>query len=303
MDPTLNFCESDTESENFCQEIKNTTIQESVVKNTKIPELPKQKPRELAYRMNEMQVQKWEKGIFIGDSAATNHMMSDMTGLYNLQKISGSVMIGNGQNFRCTHKGLLDVICIQNDGSTAKDTWEIKVVPQLSHDLFSFTSTIKSGWQMNGSWKKNGIEIELFKRGQHNFRFDRMIPSGSSWLVGVKVRRIVDHSMIENGKKIPIQKLHCMMGQTGKHLINPTTKYLGIQITGKLNPCEHCTKEKIRQANTPKFFKNQQAKNPGEGIFIDVSSMIHASAGGKKHWLLIVDEATDYTHSIFKEEK
>ena len=25
---------------------------------------------------------------------------------------------------------------------------------------------------------------------------------------------------------------------------------------------------------------------------------MHPGAGGKKHWLLIVDEATDYTHSI-----
>ena len=75
--------------------------------------------------MNELQVQKLGKGIFIGDSAATSHMTSDMTGLYNLQKISGSVMIGNGQNIRCTHKGMLDVICIQENGSIAKDTcWE-----------------------------------------------------------------------------------------------------------------------------------------------------------------------------------
>ena len=81
-------------------------------------------------------------------------MTSDMTGLYNLQKISGFVMIGNGQNNKCTHKGLLDVICIQRDGSTAKHTWEIKVVPQLNHDLFSFTSAMKNGWQMNGRWKK-----------------------------------------------------------------------------------------------------------------------------------------------------
>ena len=94
-----------------------------------------------------------------------------------------------------------------------------------------------------------------------------------------------------------------MMGHTGKHLINPTTKYLGIQITGKLTPCEHCTKGKIRQAYIPKISINQQAKNPGERIFIDISSMIYPSAGGKKYWLLIVDEATDYTHSFFLKKK
>ena len=93
-----------------------------------------------------------------------------------------------------------------------------------------------------------------------------------------------------------------MIGTYRKTSINPATKCLGIQITGKLNPCEHCTKGKIRQ-NIPKISKNQQAKNPGERIFIDISSMIHPSAGGKKHWLLIVDEATDYMNSIFLEEK
>ena len=87
-------------------------------------------------------------------------MTNDMTGLYNLQKISGSVMIGNGQNIKCTHKVLLDVIVFR-DGSTAKDTLKIKVVPQLNYDLFSFTSAMKNGWQMNGRWKKNGIQFQI----------------------------------------------------------------------------------------------------------------------------------------------
>ena len=66
--------------------------------------------------------------------------------------------------------------------------------------------------------------------------------------------------------------------------------------------CALC-KRKIRQANIPKISENQQAKNPGERIFIDISSMIHPSAGGQKHWFLIVDEATDYVHSIFLKKK
>ena len=71
-------------------------------------------------------------GIFIGDSATTSHMTRDTTRLYNLQKISSSVLIGNGQNIRCNLEGLLDVICVKRDGSNAKDTREIKVVPQLN---------------------------------------------------------------------------------------------------------------------------------------------------------------------------
>ena len=75
------------------------------------------KPMKWAYRS-------WllERGIFIEDSASINHMTIDPTGLYNLQKISGSVMNGNGQNIKCTQKGLLDAMHIQNDGSTTRDT-------------------------------------------------------------------------------------------------------------------------------------------------------------------------------------
>ena len=75
----------------FCQEIKTTTTQESIEKRewdyTKIPEVSGQKLKELAYQVNEMQVQKLEKRIFIGDSTATSHMTSDMTGLCNIQKV------------------------------------------------------------------------------------------------------------------------------------------------------------------------------------------------------------------------
>ena len=42
---------------------------------------------------------------------------------------------------------------------------------------------------------------------------------------------------------------------------------------------------------------------PGERIFIDICSIMHPSAGGRKHWFLIVDEATDYAHSIFPKQK
>ena len=89
-----------------------------------------------------MKVSKLEKGIFSGDSAATSHMTSDMTGVHNLQHIKGSVMIGNGHNIQCTHKGKLDVICKHKDGTKTKDTWDSRIVP---HDSFYFTCAMKEG--------------------------------------------------------------------------------------------------------------------------------------------------------------
>ena len=176
---------------------------------------------------NEMTPSTIGSDIFIGDSAATSHMTNNKTGVYDLKPIRGSVMIGNGESISCTHKGKLDVICKHKDGSTAKHTWEVKIVPQLNHDLFSFTKAMKEGWQMHGQWKEGGLMIELSQTSKNSIKFDRMIPSGSSWLMGLKTQRLVGqaHAVIEPGKSIPILKFHHITGHTGEHLLRPTAEY------------------------------------------------------------------------------
>ena len=243
--------------------------------------------------------------IFIGDSAATSHMTNNKTGVYDLIPIRGSVVIGNGESISCTHKGKLDVICKHKDGSTAKQTWEVKIVPQLNHDLFSFTKAMKEGWQMNGRWKEGGLMIELFKTTKPSMKFDRMIPSGSSWLMGIKTHRLVGqaHAVIEPGKSIPIWKFHQITGHTGEHLLRTTADYMDIKLTGKLEPCKTCAQAKIRQANVPKKKEKQVPSRPGYRLFMDISSFKHESMGGKRHWLIVVDKFSDCSHSFFLKRK
>ena len=176
----------------------------------------------------EMTFSSIRKDIFIGDSAATSHMTNNRTGVYDLVPIRGSVMIGNGESISCTHKGKLDVICKHRDGSTARQTWEVKIVPQLNHDLFSFTKAMKEGWLMNGRWKERGLMIELFKQAKTSMKFDRMIPSGSSWLMGIETQRLVGqaHAAIEPGKSIPIWKFHQM---TGHDTISPVVSLFSLR--------------------------------------------------------------------------
>ena len=214
-------------------------------------------------------------------------------------------MIGNGASISCTHKGKLDVICKHKDGSMAKHTWEVKIVPQLNHDLFSFTKAMKEGWQMHGRWKEGGLMIELSQTSKTSIKFDRMIPSGSSWLMGLKTQRLVGqaHAVIEPGKSIPIWKFHQITGHTGEHLLRPTAEYMGIKLTGKLEPCEMCAQAKITQANVPKKKEKQVPSRPGYRMFIDISSFKHESMGGKRHWLIVVDEFSGCSHSFFLRRK
>ena len=121
--------------------------------------------------------------IFIGDSAATSHITRNKFEFYDMVPINGSVMIRSGQSISCTHKGKLDVICKHKDVYMAKETWDVIIVPQLNHDLISFTKDMKEGWQMNGRWKEGGLVIELFMSTRASMNFDRMIPSASSWLM------------------------------------------------------------------------------------------------------------------------
>ena len=81
---------------------------------------------------------------------------------------------------------------------------------------------------MNGRWKERCLVIELFKTTRASMKFDRMIPSGSSWLMGIKVQRVLDqaHSVMEPGKTIFISKLHQITGHTGEHLLRPTAGQL-----------------------------------------------------------------------------
>ena len=80
-----------------------------------------------------------------------------------------------------------------------------KIVPELNHDLFSFTKAMKDGWQMNGRWKEGGLMIEFFKTARASMKFDRMIPSGSSWLMGLRYTEYMMSTCSNGSRKI----YHC----------------------------------------------------------------------------------------------
>ena len=123
--------------------------------------------------------------------------------------------------------------------------------------------------------------IELFKTTSASLKFDRMIPSGSSWLMGIKVKIVLDHvhSGMEPGKIISMSKFHQITGHTGEHLLRPTAKYMKIKLTGKLAPCEVYAKAKIRQVNIPKKKMKRLPTKPGHRVFIDICSFKQVGRG------------------------
>ena len=123
--------------------------------------------------------------------------------------------------------------------------------------------------------------------------------------MGIKTQRLVGqaHVVIERGKSIPFWKFHQMTEHTGEHLLRTIAENMVIKLTGKLEPCEICAQVKIRQAKIPKKNKKQVPSRPGYRIFIDVSTFKHESIGGKRHWMIAVDDFSDCSHSFFLRRK
>ena len=108
---------------------------------------------------------------------------------------------------------------------------------------------------------------------------------------------------MEPGKTISMSRLHQITGHTGEHLLRPTANYMRIKLTGKLAPCEVCAQAKIRQANIPKKKMKKLPTKPGYRVFIDICSFKQVSRGGNRHWVIVVDEFSDCSHSFFLSRK
>ena len=135
--------------------------------------------------------------------------------------------------------------------------------------------------------------------------FYRVLKAANSVLLAAKM--VIKNpeevnSVIVSGKESK-EYIHKVAGHAGHHLMDATAKYYKVDLTGKVYNCLSCPLEKIRQKNIPK--KNEEkSSNPGERMYLDISSMRKPSMGGRQHWVMLVDGATKYKESFFlkKEE-
>ncbi len=110
------------------------------------------------------------------------------------------------------------------------------------------------------------------------------------------------YSLIRKGVTRDINQYHKALGHPSEAITRATAHAEGILLKGNFSPCEDCALGKARQANVSKKAV-PRSTNKGERLFIDISSPSTKSMGGKQHWLLIVDDCTDYCWSYFLKEK
>ena len=242
-----------------------------------------------------------EEDLWIGDSGASSHMMGSEEHVFNKKLISGSVRTANGAHMLMLCEGDINVDVITQNGDVTSDTLRVKVIPGMKQKLFSFTQAMLGGWSMQGGQTKQGeLFIALTHEDHKPIIFDRVLKAGDSVMLAAKmvIRNPEEvNAAIVNGNQSK-ENVHTVTGHAGHHLMDATAKYYKVNLTGKVNNCLSCSLEKIRQKNIPN--KNEdKSENPGERVYLDISSMRKPSMGGRQHWVMLVDEATKYKKSFF----
>jgi hypothetical protein len=94
------------------------------------------------------------------------------------------------------------------------------------------------------------------------------------------------------------EELHQQLGHPHEQVTKQTAKHYKIAYSGKPTPCDNCARAKIKKTNTPKAAEHH-ATIFGESVCFDISSASTSSQGGNNFGLLILDEFTKYSWSVF----
>jgi hypothetical protein len=238
---------------------------------------------------------------YLADTGASSHMGPGDTGMFDIKENKSSIKIGDGKGLPVQKVGKRKGIIIkQANGSEIQITMKhYKQVPDLWVNLFSVTSALADGWKLG-----NDKKVITLTKGDTTIRFDKLFPSGDGYVCGVDIAPIMDTAAVSlaDGATIYINDFHKIFNHASEETLKYTAQAHGIKLKGNLKPCFAC---KMANTKKPKVAKQTLviADKIGERIYMDISSIKSTSYGGRKFWLLLVDDKSDRSWSFFLKKK
>ena len=243
----------------------------------------------------------FSSNTWIGDSGASCHMTNDDTGMEEIRHIEEEITIGNGKPMKATKVGRVKVELVQKDGTTRQFTMEnVKYVPELYCKLFSLTTALDKGFQIGNV----GRVINL-RKGNFQIAFDKVFETKTGFISGVDIiqrNNSLAQAALDAGKEVNINDFHQRIGHPSEEIVRKTAENLGLKLTGKFIKCENCAISKARRKNVNKQIAERSSRK-GDRFFIDISSINSESVSGRKYWLLVVDDNSDFCFSYFLKSK
>ena len=107
---------------------------------------------------------------------------------------------------------------------------------------------------------------------------------------------------ISHNKSNYLVTLHQLLGHPSEEITRTMGLKSGVQMRGVMNHCEGCELGKMRQKNVIKE-QVPRAKEVGDRMFMDISSIKYRSIGGAKYWVLFMDDNSGFLISKFLKQK
>lgn len=240
--------------------------------------------------------------IWVGDSGASSHMVNSLNGVSNIVDIDTQIKIGDSNFLSAPKKGHYSGTIIQVDGSTTTVKLDVIYVPSLYTNLFSITSALSKGAKLS-----NDNEVIILNIHNNKVKFDRKLQTSGGHTMGIQINpmtNVENANLTTNSKKklININEMHQLLGHPSEDTTKLMCKHLNLKVTGTLETCEHCKLGKAQKTKMNKETTNK-CNVPLERVYVDIAPVLRTSLGGKRFWLLIVDEATKYKWSYFLKHK
>ena len=230
--------------------------------------------------------------FFICDSGATAHMTYDASRLHDVRETDRSVKVGNGATMKASSIRKMKAIVRNEEGEEEGEemTMTINEVVHVPGLLCNLLSMGKLREHRSVVYNKTGAKLQLSDKKGKMIPFSKV--EGME-VFGLELRRDeVAHMVLPREKPVPAKKAHEILGHVGNDATRKTMNYWGWKVSRGSHFCESCAIAKAKQKNVVKVRKDKGAEKPGERLYIDISSVSKKSAGGKKLWALIVDDAT-----------
>ena len=226
-----------------------------------------------------------------------HHALSQTRVTYIKESIQGSFGI-----MPATKKGKLQVKVCQVDGTEWVHTlWPVKFCPKAGANLLSLTCELSQGNKLASDHQSN----IMVNTPTGNIILDCFIKTCNGRVAGVNFLHEANDERAVSATALPkknINILHIELGHPSETITQAITKALGIQVTGTFKPYEDCTLGEVKKHTVSKKAV-PHSKILGERLFFNISCSSTPTFGGKHHWLLIIDECSDFSWSFFLKEK
>ena len=237
-----------------------------------------------------------------GDSCASCHLDNNDAGMTDVEDIYERIG-GIGGSILATKKGRKSYKFVQVDGSSVvREFYPVKYGKDATK-LLSINRELSGGAVLKSD-ARNSLVL-TYPNGDV-IVCDRRMKTKDGWVPGVEVEDVIDDVLLlakeQKPKNVNINDYHEQLGHPNMVITKTTAVARNINLTGTVQPCGDCMIGKARQKNVPKATVPRSTV-PGERLFIDISSPRVKSYGGSRHWLLVLDDATDLPFGFFLSHK